>query len=62
MKVQLQTSIAGRTGYFEHGEIVDLPDDEAQRRVDRGQCVPIEEALESAQKVDAPKSGRSKKR
>jgi phosphotransacetylase len=44
MFVQMQTAIAGKGWSASHGDVVEMPDAEAQRYIDRGLATPVEPA------------------
>ena len=41
MKITLTTSRSGSDGTFIRGDVIDVPDDEALRMLDAGQCEPF---------------------
>lgn len=61
MKVKLLTSRSGVDGAFNVGDVIDVPQAEAVRMIDKRQAQPVREAAAPEKAVKATASKRSEK-
>ena len=56
--VELLTGLVGSRGYRGPGDLIDLPDDEAERFIARGMAKPIDRPIETAALKTIPSGGK----
>jgi hypothetical protein len=62
MIVELTTSMVSPRGEFHQGDVVELPQDEAQRFIERGMALPVKQERETAAVITQPAKGKQNAR